>query len=161
MDKTMATDPRPIEVFFSYSHEDESYVNELRKHLAGLKRKGVVTTWHDRMIGAGREWEGQIDHHLETAEIILLLVSADFIASDYCWDVEVTRAMDRHAKNEALVIPVLLRPVDDFNDKPFGKLQALPTDLQPVSTWPNRDEAFVNIAGGIREAISELSSKKR
>jgi hypothetical protein len=161
MDKTMATDPRPIEVFFSYSHKDEPYVDELRKHLSILKRSGVISTWHDRMIGAGSEWKGELDHHLETAEIILLLVSADFNSSDYCWDVEMTRAMERHDAGEALVIPVILRPIANFNNTPFGKLQALPIDLRPVSTWPNRDDAFVNIAEGIQRAISELSSKKR
>ena len=104
--------PRPIEVFFSYSHEDEELRDQLEKHLAILKRQGVITGWHDRKIGAGTEWKDQIDEHLESAQVILLLVSADFLASDYCYDRELKRAMERHEAGEAREIPVILRSVD-------------------------------------------------
>ena len=100
------------------------------KHLGILKRQGVIRDWHDRKITAGTEWKGQIDHHLDTAGVILLLVSADFIASDYCYDVEMKRALERHDTGEARVIPVILRPVDGWQAAPFGKLQAAPTDGQ-------------------------------
>lgn len=149
--------PELVEVFFSYAHEDEDLRNELEKHLSILKRKGVITGWHDRKIGAGKEWEGEIDIHLNTARVILLLVSADFIASDYCWDVEVKRAMERHEAGEARVIPVILRPVD-WEGAPFGKLQALPTEAKPVTSWANRDEAFVSVAQGIRASVKELAT---
>ena len=131
----------PVEVFFSYAHEDEALRDELEKHLAILKWQGVITGWHDRKIGAGREWEGEISTHLNTARVILLLISPDFLASDYCYDVEMKRAMQRHDAREARVIPVILRPVD-WKGAPFGKLQALPTDAKSVTTWTNQDEAF-------------------
>jgi tetratricopeptide (TPR) repeat protein len=146
---------RAVEVFFSYSHKDEDLQIELSKHLALLKRQRVITAWHDRRIGAGKEWKNEIDEHLNAADIILLLVSSDFLASDYCYDVEVETAMKRHEDGEARVIPVILRPVD-LKGVRFGKLQALPKDARPVTDWPNRDEAFLNVAQGIRVAAEEL-----
>ncbi len=142
-------------IFFAYAREDEELRDELQKHLSILERQGAITSWHDRKIGAGKEWKGEIDTHLNTARVILLLISPDFIASDYCWDVEVKRAMERHEAGEARVIPVILRSVE-WRDAPFGKLQALPTDAKPVTSWENRDEAFLDIAQGIRAAVMEL-----
>jgi len=151
------TPPASIEVFYSYSHEDEGLVKELRKHLSILKRQGVIREWYDREITAGTDWKGQIDQHLNSAGVILLLVSADFLASDYCYDVEMTRALERHDRGEARVIPVLLRKVDGWQSAPFARLQALPIDLRPVTTWPNRDEAFADVARGIRQAVGQLA----
>lgn len=148
---------KAIEVFFSYSHKDEDLRDELEKHLSILKRQGVIQSWHDRRIGAGREWEGEIDKHLNTAHIILLLISADFLTSDYCYEVEMKRAMERHQAGETRVIPVILRPCD-WEDALFGKLQALPMDAKPITSWPNRDEAFLDVARGIRAAVEELAS---
>ena len=148
-----------IEVFFSYAHEDEELRNELAKHLKLLERQGVISAWHDRQITAGTEWEGQINEHLETAKVILLLVSSDFLASDYYYDVELKRAMERHEAREALVIPVILREVD-WQGASFGKLQALPKNAEPVTNWRNRDQAFADIARGIRRAVEELAGKK-
>src|SRR5512147_326229 len=102
----------PISLFYSYSHKDEALRDELETHLSLLRRQGFLSGWHDRRIAAGTEWAGQIDHHLEAADVILLLVSSDFLASDYCWDVETRRAMDRHEAGTARVIPVILRPCD-------------------------------------------------
>jgi hypothetical protein len=147
--------PAKSKVFFSYSHKDEELRDELEKHLSILKRQGVIAGWHDRKIGVGREWADEIDKHLNTADVILLLISADFMASDYCYDIEMKRALERHEAGEARVIPVILRPVD-WRGAPFGKLQALPTDAQPVTKWSNRDEAFKNVAQGIRVAVKEL-----
>jgi hypothetical protein len=147
---------KPIEIFYSYSHKDEELRDELEKHLSILKRQGVITGWHDRRIGAGKEWEGEIDEHLNTADVILLLISSDFLASDYCYDKEMRRALERHDAGEARVIPVILRPVD-WEGALFGKLQALPKNAKPVTEWPNRDRAFRNIARGIRAAVEELT----
>lgn len=149
-----------IEVFFSYAHEDENLRNELAKHLSVLRRKGIITAWYDRDISAGTEWKNQINEHLETAKVILLLVSADFVASDYCYDIELKRAMERHEAKEARVIPIILRAVD-WRDTPFRKLQALPKDALPVNSWDDRDEAFTDIARGIRRAVEELTGKKK
>jgi anti-sigma regulatory factor (Ser/Thr protein kinase) len=145
---------QPAEVFFSYSHRDEKLRDGLQDHLALLQRENVITGWHDRKIGAGDEWRGQIDEHLELADIILLLVSASFLASDYCYDVELARALERHDAGEARVIPVILRPVD-WTTAPFARLQALPRDAQPVTTWRNRDQAYANIAEGLRKVVLE------
>jgi hypothetical protein len=150
-------DSKPISVFFSYAHEDELFREELEKHLGILQRQGFICNWHDRKITAGTEWAGQIDDCINTAGVILLLVSADFIASDYCYEVEMKRALERHDKGEARVIPVILRPVD-WHIAPFGKLQALPEKGKAVTTWKNRDKAFADIARGIREVVKGLTS---
>jgi hypothetical protein len=147
---------RPIEVFFSYSHRDEVLRDDLAKHLHLLERQGIITRWHDRCITGGTEWAGSIDEHLRTADIILLLVSADFLASDYCYDVEVRRAMERHEAREARIIPIILRAAD-WHSAPFGKLQALPKDGRAVTSWSNQDEAFFDIARGIRSVAQELA----
>ncbi len=144
-----------IEIFFSYSDQDEELRDELEKHLAMLKQSGVITGWHHQNIEAGREREHEIDTHLNQARLILLLVSPDFIASD-CYDIEVKRAMERHEAGEARVIPVILRPVD-WHEAPFSRLQALPTNAKPVTTWENQDEAFKNVAQGIRKVIKTLT----
>ncbi len=149
----------PIEVFFSYSHRDEQLRSELEKHLSILKRQGIITAWYDREISAGTEWAGKIDEHLNTAQIILLLISADFLASNYCYDIELKRAMERDAAREARVIPVILRDVY-WKGAPFGKLQALPKNAEPVTNWANQDQAFKDVAIGIHKAVEELTSKK-
>lgn len=144
-------------LFFSYSHKDERLRDKLAEHLRALERQQVISTWHDRRISAGTEWAGQIDNHLNTANIILLLVSAAFLNSDYCYDIELQRALERHAAGEARVIPVILRPCD-WTHTAFAKLQALPADGKPVTTWSNRDEAFLNITQGIRRVAQELTT---
>jgi hypothetical protein len=142
----------PVEIFYSYAHEDEALRDELQKHLSLLKRQGLIGGWHDRMLSAGQEWGSEIDRHVNSADIILLLVSPDFLASDYCYNVEMKTALQRHKQSAAVVIPIILRPVD-WSGAPFGHLQALPRDGTPVTSWPNRDEAFKSIAQGIREVV--------
>ena len=148
--------PNSTELFYAYSHQDEELRQQLENHLSILRRQGVITDWHDRKIGAGGEWEREIHEHLNSAHIILPLVSSDFVASDYCYDVEMKRAMERHEAGEALVIPIILRPVD-WEEVPFGKLQALPRDAMAVTLWENQDEAFTNIARGIKKAVKDLN----
>ncbi|WP_437628050.1 TIR domain-containing protein [Sorangium sp. So ce1151] len=145
----------PIRLFFSYSHRDEALRDELETHLALLKREGLLQSWHDRRIGAGDEWAGQIDRNLDEAEVILLLVSADFLASDYCFDKEMKRALARHDAGQARVIPVILRKTD-WRSAPFARLLALPKDGRPVTLWQDRDEAWTDVALGIRSAIEGL-----
>lgn len=146
---------RAISVFVSYSHHDEKLRIELANHLSVLERQGLIATWHDRMIGPGSEWEGVIDENLERSNVILLLVSSDFVHSKYCYDVEMKRALERHASHEALVIPVMLRPVL-LRGMPFATLQALPKDAKPVTKWPDRDSAFVAVTEGLWEAIAGI-----
>ena len=146
-----------IAVFYSYSHKDEELRNELATHLTMLKRQHVIDDWHDRRITAGEEWKGEIDEHLNTCSVILLLVSSDFLASEYCYDIEMKRAMERHEAGDAVVIPVIIRSVD-WTTAPFAKLQALPKDAKPVTSWVNRDEAFTDVTRGIRRAIEKLAN---
>ena len=148
----------PVKIFFCYAHEDESLLLKLKTHLFPLKRAGFVDIWHDRDISAGTDWEQQIKEQLNTAQIILLLVSPDFMASDYCYGIEMQRALERHDKGEARVIPIILRPV--YWQGLLGKLQALPTDAKPVmsSSWQYQDEAFFNVTEGIRTVVMQLTS---
>jgi len=138
-------------LFFSYSHKDEDLRDKLEVHLAMLKRQLVIETWHDRRIVAGDDFAGRIGEELERADIILLLVSPDFLASDYCYDIEMNRAIERHEAGDARIIPVILRPCD-WHGAPFGKLNAAPKDGKPVSTWPDVDGAFLDIVKAIKNA---------
>jgi hypothetical protein len=147
-----ASRKKTVELFISYSHRDEDLFNRLKAHLANLRRHGVIDDWHDRKIMPGEDWSRQIDEHINSAKIILLLISADFIASDYCWEVEVSRAMERQAAGEAIVIPVILRPTD-WHQTPFSKLQALPKNAQPITEWDNEDRALLDVVNGIRSVI--------
>src|SRR5450755_79546 len=147
--------PEPVTVFLAYAHEDELLCSELEKHLSLLQRQGLLSTWQDRRIRAGTDWAQEIDKHSSSASIILLLVSSDFLASDYCYGVEMQRALERHQAGQTQVIPVLLRSVD-WKGAPFQHLQGLPTDARPITKWPDRDEAWTNVATGIRRVIEEL-----
>lgn len=140
-----------IRVFISYSHKDEALRDSLDTHLSNLRWDGVISSWYDRQLTAGMQWDDKIKAELESADIILLLISPDFIASQYCRDVEIPMALQRHESRQACVVPVILRPFDWFS-APFAKLQAFPKDAKPVTTWANQDEAFVSIAQGIRTA---------
>ena len=142
-------------VFFAYSHTDEDLRDELEVHLTSLKRQGLIESWHDRRIEAGQDWSQAIDENLATAEVILLLVSPDFIASEYCYGVELKRALERHEAGSARVIPVILRP-STWKELPLGKLQATPKDGRPVTQYPDRDEAFVEVTEAVKKAIQAM-----
>ncbi|MCY6489471.1 TIR domain-containing protein [Leptolyngbya sp. GGD] len=148
----------PLKLFISYSHKDENLREKLNTHLKLLERQGVIGTWHDRMIPLGTEWAEEIDKNLNTADLILLLVSADFLASDYCYEKEMRRAIELHDQKIARVIPVILRSCD-WESAPFGKLQGLPTvtggGIKPVTKWDDEDEVFTEIAKGIRKVATE------
>ena len=141
-----------LRLFFSYSHKDDLLREQLETHLKLLQRQGLIQPWHDRRILPGDDWAGEIDDNLNRADIILLLVSADFMASDYCYDIEMTRAMERHESGEARVIPIILRPVD-WRGTPFNKLSWLPQNGEPVVQWENRDAAWLNVETGIKRVI--------
>ena len=148
----------PVTIFFCYAHEDEHLLNKLKAQLKPLQRRNVIDVWYDRNISAGTEWEHDIDQHLNTAQIILLLVSPDFMNSDYCYGIEMKRALERHERKEAVVIPIILRHV--YWQEEFGKLQVLPTDAKPVIDryWHSIDEAFFDVVGGIRKAIEKIAA---
>jgi tetratricopeptide (TPR) repeat protein len=148
-----------FEVFISYSHRDLALRTELDKHLSNLKRQNVITSWYDGNIIPGTEWEPEIMKRLKHAQMILLLVSADFLASDFCYSIEMKKAFERHERNQARVIPILLRPTD-LKDSPLTKFKMLPTDAKAVTRWPTLDDAFEDVVKGIRAAIDDLISKR-
>src|SRR6266566_6318223 len=146
-----------VSIFFCYAHEDEDLLNKLKRHLWPLQRQGLIAVWHDRDISAGTEWEQEISQHLNAAQIILLLVSPDFMYSEYCYGVEMQRAIERHQRGEARVIPVILRPV--YWQGILGHLQALPTDAKPVRSWSDVDEALYNVTEGLRTVVEQIGVK--
>ena len=148
---------KPIQVFYSYAHKDEIFRRELEKHLSNLRQQGFIQGWHDRMIVAGSDWAFDIDTHLNNSALILLLISPDFMESDYCLSIEMTRAMELHKAGEAYVVPILLRPVD-WEGAPFAKLQVLPSGARPITLWEDLDQAFHNVSRGIRQVIEQLRS---
>ena len=159
MDSAAATD-RPLSLFYSYSHRDEAFRCELGSHLSFLRRMNLTAEWYDRMIGAGDDWKRQIDRNLAAADIVLLLVSADFIDSDYCWGDEMTKALARHDCGEARVVPVILRPCR-WTSTPLARLQAVPKDGRPVSEWTSRDAAFDDIAVAVERILQDLREQRR
>jgi len=148
-----------VSIFISYSHEDEIYKDKLEKHLSILKRNNVIETWHDRKIVPGEEWDKKIKEELENAQIILLLVSVDFLSSNYCYDIEIKRAVEKHEKGEAVLIPIMLRKCD-WNETSFSKIQTLPKNAKPVKNFEDEDEAFYSIIEGIKIAITQLQKRK-
>src|SRR5450759_446528 len=152
-----------VNVFFCYAHEDEPLLKRLKKQLTTMQRQGLIALWHDRDISAGTEWEQEISEKLNSAQIILLLISPDFMSSDYCYGKEMQRALERHEEGTCKVIPIILRPT--FLDAaPFNKLQMLPTDAKPITRWPDRDEAFHDVVKEInlvlKDLLLSLKSKK-
>ena len=154
----------PVTLFYSYAHEDEALRDELQGHLMLLQRRGLLAPWHDRRIVPGADWSAGIDTHLRNAELVLLLVSKDFIASDYIMGTELAVAMQRQVAHAAVIVPIIVRAVDldpdDAQDLPFLKLQSLPTDLRPVTSWPNRDEAWTNVAKGLRASVKGIRESR-
>jgi len=155
---TVSTAVQAVEVFYSYSQTDVRFRKTLEKYLGILQQEGLVRSWRSRSI-AGREWAGQIDEYVNSAQIILLLVSPEYFSSGYCNDVEVKRAVERHNKGEARVIPVILQPTGwSEADFPFSGFPMLPADGTAVSDWPNYDAGFRNVAEGIRKVVSEIAA---
>jgi tetratricopeptide (TPR) repeat protein len=146
-----------IEIFCCYAREDQELLRHLKTHLMLLQRQGLITIWSDTDISAGTAWEEQIEKHLDSSHIVLLLVSADFMASDYCYSKEMQRAMQRHECGEAHVIPVLLRPIL-WKDAPFAKLQALPRNGKPITdrSWHTEDDALLDVAEQISTVVKVL-----
>jgi hypothetical protein len=150
-----ATEPKvPTKIFISYSHKDENFKSDLVDHLSVLRRQGLIDAWQDRDIDAGDEWSEEIFKSLEAADMILLLVSVGFLASDFCYSKEMGRAMERHAKGEARVIPIILKPCD-WTPTPFAKLQGLPKNAKPISTWADKDEAYMDVVTSLRKVLGK------
>ncbi|WP_309043584.1 toll/interleukin-1 receptor domain-containing protein [Marinobacter sediminicola] len=145
-------------LFISYSHKDETHREDFEDHLSVLKRRGVVDVWHDRRIVPGSEWKGEIDRNLEEADIVVLLISPSFLASDYCFDVELKRAMERKDDGVAEIIAILVRPCD-WSDCEFSKYQAVPKDAKPITTWSDPDSAWLDVVNGLKSHIENFEPK--
>jgi TIR domain len=148
---------KSIHIFCCYTHTDREFLDALKKHLQPLLRRGFIDLWSDTDIGPGMQWEEEINTHLEKANIILLLVSADFVSSDYCYSNELRKAMNLHFAAKARVVPIILRPVL-WSMTEFGKLQALPTHAIPIasSSWSTPDDAYLDIVENVRRMVEEL-----
>lgn len=146
-------------VFFSYSHDDESYRDQLEKHLASLRHEGLIDSWHDRCILPGVHLDAEIDQQINAADVILLLVSSSFLASRYCYAIEMNRALERHAAGEAHIVPVIVRACE-WQSTPLGKLRAVPKDGKAVTSWPNYDEAYTDVAREIRRLIESRQQQE-
>ena len=142
----------PTKLFISYAHEDEKYKEALTSHLSGLERSGKIDPWNDREIQPGQEWDDSIKRELEAADIILFLISSDFIASNYIHDVEIEKAMHRFERGQVQVVPIILRPCH-WTSLPIAKLQALPKNAKPISSWEDQDEAWLSTVKGISSII--------
>lgn len=147
-----------VKIFISYAHEDEKFKNELITHLSSLKRKSIIELWHDRCINPGMKWKEEIDSNLSNSNIILFLVSADFLASDYCITKEAKQAMEQHDNNQSILIPIVIRPVDWLEEE-LSRFQGLPTDAKAISLWPDRDSAWLNVVNGIKKILDEMPKK--
>jgi hypothetical protein len=156
--KDISANSGSIKIYYSYAHEDEEFVLILRRHLAGLRRVAKIDDFYDRMLSAGTEWEYTVNQELNSAHIILLLISPDYIASDWCYLHDMKRALERQHAGEAIVMPIILRPVN-WRDTPLARIQVLPTEGRPATSWDNLDEAFFDITQHIRQVILPLISR--
>lgn len=146
----------PLKVFCSYSHRDEDALNQLRNHLSGLRRQGLIEDWHDRQIPPGGDWDETIRQNLEAADLILLLVSSDFIKSDYCIELETARALEREQEGSATVLPIFLRECH-VEGLPFTYLQGAPRDMRWIDQQVNQDKAWAEVVSKIRQ-VAETSA---
>jgi hypothetical protein len=146
---------RTVSVFYSYSHEDSRFKLQLETQLSMMRRQGLIDEWSDRELTAGEDFANEIDDRLLRADLVLLLISPDFLASDYCYEREMNTALERHERGEARVIPIILRHVD-WKDAPFAHLLALPPDGKPVTGFAKRDKAWLEVATGIRGVVTTL-----
>jgi internalin A len=148
-----------VRVAFSYSHKDEELRDELEIHLKLLQHLGLISTWNDKKITGGEPWRDVIDESFRRADLILLLISGNFFASDYCYRTEMPFSLERHKKGEARVVPIILSACD-WDGAPFEHLQALPKNATPVESWPNRNEAWHDVAKGIRKVVEDLRARR-
>lgn len=148
----------PPRIFVSYCHADRLLKEELLKHLEPVRRLGLIDTWTDLEILPGEDWDRTISANLEMAEIVLLLISIDFINSKYCYDVEMQQAIAKHRNKQCQIIPVILRPCM-WKHTPFAQFQALPTEAKAVVTWKDQDEALTDIAEGVLRIAREIKSE--
>lgn len=152
--------PKPLSVVVSYSHKDEEHRRALKGVLSTLERQQLVDLWSDHRISPGADIDVEILKALGSADIVLLLVSYDFIASDYCYLRELSLALARHDEGASVVIPLIVRPCD-WESLPFGRFKALPTDGVAITAWQNQDSAWLDVSKSLRSLIEEQHQRKR
>ena len=150
----------PVKIFVSYAHKDDTFRQDMMTHLAVFRRHPAINIWDDKGIDPGEEWDEEIRTELKSADIILLLISANFLASEYIYEVELKEALEKHDRREAVVIPVILRKCH-WQMEAFAKLQGLPRGAKPVKSWEDEDEAYLNIAEGLRRVIMKVQEVKK
>lgn len=143
---------KTAKVFISYSHCDEHYKNRLDKALYALKRNNRITVWEDRLLVAGQAWEQELFEKLEEAEVILMILSDDYIASDFCYSREFKYVLDSHKRKSKVLIPIIVRPCS-WQDLEFGAIQAVPKDGTPINTYTNEDLAWHEVVQAIKRSI--------
>ena len=148
-----------VEIFCSYSHVDELHRKKFNPYVENLKRSQFIEYWYDREIPAGSDWKAEIDKHLNSADIIALFVSPEFLGSNYCQEIELKRALERGASKEAVVLPILVRPCD-WEDAPFARLQFIPSNAKPVTLWKNRDLAWTEVAKSLKITVKRVLESK-
>ena len=146
-----------LNLFLSYAHTDEAFRKNLLSHLSPLKHQGIIVEWTDRELVPGCNWNTAIHDKLQQADLILLLISSDFLSSEYCYGIELKHAMTRHNDKSACVVPVILRPCS-WGNLPFSSLQALPEGGKAISTWEDRDLAFLSVVQGIENSARAVMS---
>lgn len=152
-----ASSLHPINLFISYAHKDDPFRKQLGAHLSTLRSQGIISDWHDGRILPGQDWNSVIDEALNKSRIILILISADFLHSEYCYAKEMGRAIERHDAGEAVVIPIILRACI-WEYSRFGKLQALPKGAKPIQNWKYKDEAWLDVVRGLLQVIEALNN---
>ncbi|MEM6338427.1 MAG: toll/interleukin-1 receptor domain-containing protein, partial [Pseudomonadota bacterium] len=156
---TAKKETKSLQLFIAYAREDEDIRKKLETHLKGLERRKLISSWHDGKIIAGQEWNKRIKDKLQQADIVLFLVSASFIASDYCYEIEMNAALTRHAEGKTKVIPIITKPCH-WNDEPFAKLQVLPNEGKAITTWTNYDMPLSRVATEISKIAKEVKKEK-
>ncbi len=148
----------PLKIFYSYAHEDEPILAELRKHLAPLRHEQIVVDWYDRELLPGADWDSEISSRLESADIVIALLSADFVASQYAYGRELRRALELHDRGSLALVPVVVRPCR-WERLPVARLQVLPEDAKPITSWGEPDRAYLSVAVGVERAVRGLLSR--
>ena len=149
----------PVKIFYSYAHEDEHLRDELSAYLGVLRQNNKIEEWHDRKIRPGINFNTEISDEIENTDVILFLISKDFLNSDYCFGIEVNKAFELQKTHSIEIIPILLKPCL-FEESRFSQLQIIPRDAQPISTSVSKEDAWNAVAREIRDIVNIVSAKK-
>jgi internalin A len=148
-----------LSLFISYSHKDNRFRDQLRGALTAYERKGEINSWDDTEIVPGQKWEPEILGKLERADIVVLLLSNDFIKSNYCYQVEMDRARERDATGECAIVPIVVRACR-YDKLELGKIQAIIPEAKPIEEHKHRDAAWLEVTKQLDRVIANLKKKR-